>query len=129
MDKLHLEIVTPEGMIFSNDVKSLTLPGVEGEFGVLPGHASVVTLLKAGAIEIFDLNSVKNIVAVNWGYVKVDEKSVSVLVDGAVFIDGDNQSEIAKSLESAKELVKSMSSDSATLAATIAKIDSAGVKK
>lgn len=129
MDKLHLEIVTPEGMIFSNDVKFITLPGIEGEFGVLPGHASLVTILKAGAVEIVDLNSSKNIVAVNWGYVKVDEEKISVLADGAVFIAGDNQSDIAKSLENAKELVKSMSSDNATLAATIAKIDSAGVSK
>ena len=52
MNTLKLEIVTPEGQIFSNDVKSVTLPGSEGEFGVLPHHASLVTLLNAGIIDI-----------------------------------------------------------------------------
>ena len=42
MSKLHLEIVTPEGLVFSNDIKSVVLPGSEGEFGVLPGHASLI---------------------------------------------------------------------------------------
>lgn len=125
MDTLHLEIVTPEGMIFSNDVKSLTLPGSEGEFGVLPGHASIVTLLKAGAIEIVNSNSNKEIVAINWGYVKVDESSVNVLADGAVYISGNDESNIAKSIEKAKKLIKSMSSDSAALASTFARIDTA----
>ena len=40
MDTLNLSIVTPNGSIFSGNVKSVTLPGKEGEFGVLPGHAS-----------------------------------------------------------------------------------------
>ena len=52
MDTLKLEIVTPEGQIFSDDIKDVTLPGSEGEFGVYPGHASLVSLLQAGVIDI-----------------------------------------------------------------------------
>ena len=104
MNTLKLEIVTPEGQIFSNNVKSVTLPGSEGEFGVLPNHASLVTLLNAGIIDIELGDGNHDVVAINWGHVKVDENSVTVLADGAVSIGGSSESEIAKSLDAAKEL-------------------------
>ncbi|MDE5592021.1 MAG: F0F1 ATP synthase subunit epsilon, partial [Helicobacter sp.] len=83
METLKLEIVTPQGKIFSNDVKMVILPGSEGEFGVLPGHVSVVTTLKTGVIEIQKTDEKKEMIAINWGYVKVDEQSVDILIDGA----------------------------------------------
>ena len=103
MDTLKLEIVTPIGQIFANNVKSVTLPGSEGEFGVLPNHASLVTLLQAGVIDIELKDGNHDVVAINWGHVKVDENSVTVLADGAISIGGSSESEIAKSLEDAKE--------------------------
>jgi len=45
MELFKLEIVTPTGVIFDNEVKQVTLPGAEGEFGVLPRHAALVSLL------------------------------------------------------------------------------------
>ena len=59
MEKLFLEIVTPEGRVFSGEVKSVQLPGSEGELGVLPRHAALVTLLRSGVIEIVNLNDKK----------------------------------------------------------------------
>ena len=124
MDTLKLEIVTPIGQIFANDVKSVTLPGSEGEFGVLPNHASLVTLLQAGVIDIELKNGDHDVVAINWGHVKVDENSVTVLADGAISIGGSSESEIAKSLEEAKELIKSMSDSDIAIAIATSKIDS-----
>jgi F-type H+-transporting ATPase subunit epsilon len=124
MDTLKLEIVTPIGQIFANDVKSVTLPGSEGEFGVLPNHASLVTLLQAGVIDIELKNGNHDVVAINWGHVKVDENSVTVLADGAISIGGSSESEIAKSLEDAKELIKSMSDSDIAIAIATSKIDS-----
>ena len=123
MDKLHLEIVTPEGLIFSNDVKSVVLPGSEGEFGILPGHASLVSLLSAGLIDIQSDDKVCDVVAINWGYVKIDEGKAVILADGAVYVSGSSESEIANSLEKAKALIQSMSSDTNAVASTIAKLD------
>lgn len=124
MDTLKLEIVTPIGQIFVNDVKSVTLPGSEGEFGVLPHHASLVTLLQAGVIDIELKDGNHDVVAINWGHVKVDENSVTVLADGAISIGGSSESEIAKSLEDAKELIKSMSDSDIAIAIATSKIDS-----
>ncbi|DAB31327.1 MAG TPA: F0F1 ATP synthase subunit epsilon [Sulfurospirillum sp. UBA11407] len=124
METLRLEIVTPEGQIFSDDVKDVTLPGSEGEFGVYPGHASLVSLLQAGVIDIELKNGNHEVVAINWGHAKVDENSVTVLADGAVSIAGDTESQIANSLENARKLLESMSDSDFAIAAATAKIES-----
>lgn len=124
METLKLEVVTPEGQIFSQDVKTVTLPGSEGEFGVLPGHASVVSLLKAGVIDIELVDGRHEVVAINWGHANVDEEKVTVLADGAVSVQGESESEIAASLESAKRLIESMSDSDVAIATATAKIES-----
>jgi len=124
MSTLKLEIVTPHGQIFSNDVKDVTLPGAEGEFGVYPGHAALVSLLQAGVIDIALADGKHEIVAVNWGHANVDEHSVTILADGAVAIGGSNDSEISKSINAAKELIKSMSDSDIAIATATAKIES-----
>lgn len=126
MNTLKLEIVTPEGQIFASDVKSVTLPGSEGEFGVLPDHASLVTLLQAGVIDIELTDGSHDVVAVNWGHVKVDENSVTVLADGAVAICGDScdSSAIAASLDAAKKLIESMGDSHVAIAMATSKIES-----
>ena len=123
MNTLKLEIVTPEGQIFSNNVKSVTLPGSEGEFGVLPNHASLVTLLNAGIIDIELGDGNHDVVAINWGHVKVDENSVTVLADGAVSIGGSSESEIAKSLDAAKELLKKIGDSDIAIAIATSRIE------
>ena len=124
MDTLKLEIVTPEGQIFSGEIKDVTLPGSEGEFGVYPNHASLVSLLQAGVIDIELVDGRHEVVAINWGHAKVDENSVTVLADGAVAVAGSSESEIASSLQSAKKLIESMSTSDAAIVTATAKIES-----
>jgi F-type H+-transporting ATPase subunit epsilon len=123
MDMMKLEVVTPLGLIFSKEVKQVTLPGSEGEFGILPGHASLVSLLKAGVIDIELENGKHEVVAINWGHVKVDETKVTVLADGAVSVHGESESEIAASIESAEKLLESMCDSDVTFATAKAKIE------
>ena len=124
MDTLKLEIVTPKGPIFNGEVKSITLPGSEGEFGVLPHHASLVSLLKAGVIDIELTNGEHELVAIDWGHAEIDEEKVTILADGAVAIVGENDSEVAKSIEKAKKLIESMSDSDIAIAMAESKIDS-----
>jgi F-type H+-transporting ATPase subunit epsilon len=123
MDTIRLSIVTPNGEIFNDDVKTVTLPGKEGEFGVLPGHSSLVSSLTVGVIVIEKANSTEA-VAINWGHVKVDEKSVDVLADGAIALTAGKDSEIAKNIEAAKVLVNSVKDSNISLAAVEARINS-----
>jgi len=81
-DELMLEIVTPEKMAFSGKVEDVTIPGTEGEFGVLRGHAALLSSLDVG-----ELNYVKDgkrtFYAVNTGYTEVTTGKVTILVETA----------------------------------------------
>lgn len=123
MDTIKLSIVTPNGSIFEGNVKTVTLPGKEGEFGVLPGHASLVSSLTVGVIVIEKENTTEA-VAINWGHVHVNETSVDVLADGAVALTQGGDSDIAKAIDAAKDLVKSVSDANVSIAAVEAKINS-----
>ncbi len=123
MSTIKLSIVTPNGSIFNDDVKTVTLPGKEGEFGVLPGHSALVSSLTVGVIVIEKEDSTEA-VAINWGHVKVDENSVDVLVDGAIALTGGKDSDLAKNIEAAKELVNSVKESNISVAAVEARINS-----
>lgn len=124
MELIKLNIVTPQGKIFSGDVKSITLPGIEGEFGVLPGHADLFTLLCAGAIEFEKSDGKSEIVALNWGQVKVDAQSVDVLADGAVAIGGDSESEVAAAIDEARVLLKQATDNNVAISSVVSRIES-----
>ncbi len=128
METLNLEIVTPSGSIFNGEALEVTLPGEEGEFGVLPHHAALTTLLKAGVVDIEKTDKTVESIVVNWGVVQVDETKVVVLVDGAVAIRGESESEIAKALDAAKTLLSDVSDSNLAIASVSAKIESAAHK-
>lgn len=123
MDTIRLSIVTPNGEIFNDDVKTPNSPSFPGRVTVLPGHSSLISSLTVGVIVIEKTNSTEA-VAINWGHVKVDEKSVDVLADGAIALTSGKDSEIAKNIEAAKELVKSVKDSNISVASVEAKINS-----
>ena len=125
MDTLDLEVITPSGSIFNGPVTSVTVPGEEGEFGVLAQHVALTTLLKAGVIDIIKEDGKKESIVVNWGVVQVTNNTVTVLVDGAVAIRGDNESEIAKALDEAKALITSVADSNAMIVSVSARLESA----
>ena len=120
MELMKLEIITPTGVIYDNNIKQVTLPGKDGEFGVLPQHASLVSLLESGLIEIEAEKSTLSVV-IDSGYVKVSENKVVCLVDGAVALDGADN-DISQALENAQKLMKSVENSNAAIA-TAKKLD------
>ena len=79
---IHLTIVTPQRKIVDRSVEEVILPGSEGFFGVLPGHAPLLSALKVGEITYREGNEGGH-VAVAWGFVEVLPDKVSVLADVA----------------------------------------------
>ncbi len=77
---IKLDIVTPEQSIFSGRVKSVTAPGIEGELGIFPHHAPLITILKAGEKRI-DRGNEKVCVAVGGGFLEVTPDHIIVLAD------------------------------------------------
>jgi len=125
MDTFKLEILTPNGEIFNDNVVSVVLPGKEGEFGVLAGHASLTTLLEAGVVDVEKEDKSVESIVIDWGVVQVSEDKVVVLVEGATAIRGANETEIAKALEDAKKLINDVADSSSAIASVSAKIESA----
>lgn len=81
-NKLKLEIVTPNGLILSDEVDEVVCSGSEGEFGVLPGHVPFFTTLKIGMLTYKKGNEAR-FIFVNWGYAEVGPDRVMVLADSA----------------------------------------------
>ena len=125
MELMKLEIVTPSGVIYDAEVKQVNLPGSEGEFGVLPKHATLVSLLGTGVIVIEKEDGSEMAVAINSGYVKVDEEKTTCIVDGAVALSGEG-SDLAKALDDAKALLKSAESSNIAIASAVAKVEHIG---
>lgn len=128
MQTFRLEVITPSGLIFDGEVKSITVPGEEGEFGVLAQHVALTTMLKAGVIDIEKADKSSESIVINWGSIQITQKEVVILVDGAVAIRGESEGDIAKALDDAKELIASVSDSNVMIASASARIESAAHK-
>jgi F-type H+-transporting ATPase subunit epsilon len=83
-DKIHFDLVSPERMLLSEDVDMVTLPGAEGYFGVLAGHAPVISSLRPGVIEVAGGSTPNLRLFVRGGFAEVDAKKVIVLAEEAI---------------------------------------------
>lgn len=82
MAGLHFEFVSPESVLFSGDVDQVDLPGIEGDLGVLPGHAPMVTLLRPGIVTIIREGQREPVVVVG-GFAEMGPGGLTVLADRA----------------------------------------------
>jgi F-type H+-transporting ATPase subunit epsilon len=83
--KLHFSLVSPERELFSGQVDQVDAPGVEGDFGVLAGHAPFMTALKEGLIKVYDAGRVRTF-DVRGGFADVTPEGLTVLAEHAVEI-------------------------------------------
>lgn len=121
MSKIKLDIVTAERMVYSEDVDEVIVPGIEGEFGVLPQHSPLMTILAPGELVIRNDDTEVDM-AVSGGFIEVRPDHVIVLADSAERaeeIDIARAEEARKRAEQAKEEAPSGSAE-ASLAAEAA---------
>ena len=109
-EKLNLQMVTPYKMVLSDEVDEITAPGTIGEFGVLPGHTPMLTTLKIGEFTYRKGNETFH-VAVNWGYVEVEEDKVTVLVETAEQADQIDLARAQEALGRAEDALKKLGPD------------------
>ena len=81
-DTLKLEIVTPESIIYSEDVEMVTLPGSEGEAGIYPNHVPLMTKVQAGEI-IINRGGTEEVVAIGEGFAEITGDHIAILTDNA----------------------------------------------
>jgi F-type H+-transporting ATPase subunit epsilon len=84
MADLHFELVTPERLVRSEDVYMVVVPGVEGDFGAMAGHAPVMTVLKDSELKIYKTAGAQpESISVSGGFAEVSDKGLTVLAESA----------------------------------------------
>jgi len=111
------ELVTPERMALSEDATQVVVPGVEGEFTVLPGHAPVISALRPGVIDVTLPDARKTRIFVKGGFAEIDADHLTVLAERALDVDTMDAGTIAAELATAEADLASATDDAARLAA------------
>ncbi|MBM3944094.1 MAG: F0F1 ATP synthase subunit epsilon [SAR202 cluster bacterium] len=110
MATFKLEIVTAERLVYSEDVSSLVAPGADGELGILPNHAPLLTLLKPGEMRVRKEGE-ETLMAVSGGFMEVMGNKVTILADTA---ERDEEIDLARAeeaLKRAKERIATAGAD------------------
>ncbi|WP_305043410.1 F0F1 ATP synthase subunit epsilon [Geoalkalibacter sp.] len=126
-EKLKFDLVTPYRLVLSADVDEITAPGLMGEFGVLPAHTPLLTTLQIGELTYRQGNEQFH-VAVNWGFVEVEDDRVTVLVETAEPADEIDLERAKAALGRAEEALKKLAPEDKDFAVMKAALDRAMVR-
>ena len=97
MATFHFDLVSPEKMAFSGEVDQVDVPGAEGDFGVLAGHAPIVAAVRPGILTVVSDGSKQKIIVLG-GLAEVSEKGLTVLADVATSIDELDRAKFAETI-------------------------------
>ncbi len=106
-EKLKVDLMTPYKKVLSEEVDSITATGTMGEFGLLPGHAPFLTSLKIGELS-YTKDGETFYLALNWGYLEVENDEVSILVETAERADDIDMARAKAALGRAEEALKQL---------------------
>jgi F-type H+-transporting ATPase subunit epsilon len=126
-ETLRLEIVTPDAIAYDADVEMVTLPGVEGQLGIYPGHTPVMTRIVPGEI-IVQTNGRDALLAVGEGLVRITNTHVAILTDMAIPADHIDEARVEEArARAAERLDEKLSSEevaavNASLARSLAQL-------
>lgn len=112
------ELVTPERLEKSVDAELVAVPGAEGDFGVLPGHAPTITALRPGVVSVFaTMGSASDDIFVSGGFAEITDERVVVLADSAKPVAEVSQEDAQLALTEAQAAVSAASSDGEAMVA------------
>jgi F-type H+-transporting ATPase subunit epsilon len=120
MATFHFDLVSPEKLAFSGEVDQVDIPGWEGDFGVLAGHAPVVAAVRPGILTITQGGAREKII-VTGGLAEVSEKGLTVLADVATSIEEVDRAAFADQISSMEE--KLAEKEGSELDLAIARLD------
>ena len=102
MATFHFDLVSPEKLLFAGEVNQVDLPGAEGDFGVLAGHAPLVSTLRPGILVIRDERGELPVV-INGGFAEVGPTGLTVLADMAVPVEEFDVTQLAGVIKDTEE--------------------------
>jgi F-type H+-transporting ATPase subunit epsilon len=104
MATFHFDLVSPEKLLFSGDVEQVDVPGIEGDFGVLAGHAPLVTTLRPGILTVRGASGAEKIVVLG-GFAEVSAEGLTVLADMAEAVEDFDRSVISTRISEIEQRV------------------------
>jgi len=131
-DKVEFELVSPEKLLTSQPVDMVVVPGSEGDFGILAGHAPMISTVRPGVIDIYEGDRVVDRVFVAGGFAEVTETRCTVLAEEACPIAEIDRAKVEQTIRDLGEDLEDAKSDEerarieAKLAVARAKLDATG---
>ena len=107
----HFELVSPEKLVFSGDVEQVDVPGAEGDFGVLAGHAPFVTTLRPGILTVHGAGGAQKVVVLG-GFAEVSPEGLTVLADVAETVEDIDREAIAERIREMEARIEKMEAGS-----------------
>ncbi len=107
---LKLEIITPDAVVYSEDVEMVTLPGVEGQLGILPQHIRLMTQMVPGEM-IVRKSGHDDFFAVGEGLIEITGERVSILTDMAIAADKIDEAKVEEARQRAEARLREKISD------------------
>jgi F-type H+-transporting ATPase subunit epsilon len=101
-DKLHFDLVAPEARVFQGEVDMVVVPGSEGDFGVLAGHAPFMSTIRSGAISIHSGDQVTR-TFIHGGFAEVTPDGLTILAEEAIDLTKIDPAEVERQLTEARE--------------------------
>ncbi len=108
---LHFELVSPERLLFSGNVAEVDIPGAEGDMGILPGHAPVLSTLRPGVLTMTKDDGTKERIFVRGGFAEVNPQGITVLAEVAMPVAELNAGLLAQEVKDAQEDVADAQDD------------------
>lgn len=126
-DKVQFELVSPERLLVSREVEMVVVPGSEGDFGVLPEHAPLISTVRPGVIEVHEGGAISNRIFVAGGFAEVTGERCTVLADEATLVADIDRGAVQKELDGLRSELAA-AADEATRDRLAARIDVAEAK-
>jgi F-type H+-transporting ATPase subunit epsilon len=102
-EKIEFELVAPERLVSSEPVEMVVVPGSEGDFGALPRHAPLITAVRPGVIDIYQMDTVQERIFVSGGFAEVNEQRITVLAEEAIPLAELDRETVAARLRAAEQ--------------------------
>ncbi len=110
-ERVEFELVSPERLLLSEPVEMVVVPGVEGDFGVLPGHAPMISTLRPGVISIYEGGAARTRIFVAGGFAEVTPERCTVLAESAVPLAEIDRAEVEGQIATLEQEVTDALSD------------------
>lgn len=116
-DPISFELVSPEKLLFSEDVEMVVVPGAEGDFGVLVGHAPLISALRPGVINTYAGTTVEKQIFVAGGFAEVTGERCTVLAEEAIPVEDLDRAAADARMAEAQEALGDADNDAARASA------------